>query len=345
MTKISKKIEYNGCMQLDKKKIDAFRKEILDWYRLHQRKLPWREVPFDTSLQCRDPYRILVSEVMLQQTQVSRVIPKYIAWLEKFPTVQDLASAKVSDVLQLWSGLGYNRRALNLKKTAEAVVRDYGGSFPKDETSLLRLPGIGKYTARALMCFAFDEQVAVVDTNVKKVILTKFVNELGIKNSELSIKNNKIWGIKKQESSLRQAQTLSISKGSKEDQNDDSFLIHDSRRKESITEKEIWQIAEALVPYGRAYEWNQGLMDYAGAMLKQEKIPIPKQSKFVGSHRYYRGRVIKALLEKKTIGTAALGALIKNDFSTTDQAWLDGLLQELQQEGFLQINKGEVSLH
>jgi len=158
--------------RLSPQKIKQFQQHILDWYAQHKRDLPWREVPVGTSLE-QKAYRVLVSEVMSQQTQIGRVVPKYEAWLEAFPTVQDLAEAQVGEILRLWSGMGYNRRALNLKKTAEVIVRDYDGKFPQDEKELLKLPGIGEYTARALLCFAFDKQVAVVDTNVRKVILVE----------------------------------------------------------------------------------------------------------------------------------------------------------------------------
>jgi len=118
---------------------------------------------------------------MLQQTQVSRVIPKYEAWLERFPDVYSLANAKVSEVLKYWSGLGYNRRALYLHECARELakrealsVKPKENIFPQTEKELMKLPGIGKYTAKALLCFAFDKQVAVVDTNIRRVILTQF---------------------------------------------------------------------------------------------------------------------------------------------------------------------------
>src|SRR6266702_3590233 len=147
-------------------KIAAFQTYILNWYHENQRDLPWRKT--------RDPYAILISEVMSQQTQLSRVVPKYEAWMKKFPTVQDLAQSSVAEVLEYWSGLGYNRRALNLKKAAEKNIHKFSGIFQQNEKDLISLPGIGTYTARAVLCFAFDQQVAVVDTNVRKVILTKF---------------------------------------------------------------------------------------------------------------------------------------------------------------------------
>ncbi|HEY4280042.1 MAG TPA: A/G-specific adenine glycosylase [Conexibacter sp.] len=132
---------------------------ILTWYGAVRRDLPWRRT--------RDPYRILVSEVMLQQTQVARVVPYYKAFLERFPDEAALGEAPTGDVLRQWSGLGYNRRALALQACARAVA-EHG--WPPDAEGLLALPGIGPYTAAAVASFAFGEQVAAVDTNVKRVI-------------------------------------------------------------------------------------------------------------------------------------------------------------------------------
>ena len=133
--------------------------ELLTWYDVHGADLPWRRT--------RDPYAILVSEVMLQQTQVARVVPYYEAWLERFPTARTLAEAPAADVLRRWSGLGYNRRALALQAAAAAVARD---GWPRTVEGLLALPGVGPYTAAAVASFAFGVQAAAVDTNVRRVI-------------------------------------------------------------------------------------------------------------------------------------------------------------------------------
>jgi A/G-specific adenine glycosylase len=125
------------------------------WFREHARDLPWRGT--------RDPYAILVSEVMLQQTQVERVVPRYVRWLERWPAVRNLAAAETADVLREWQGLGYNRRALNLHRTAR-IIGEHG--WPDDLTTL---PGIGEYTAAALRNFAFGEDVVPRDTNVRRV--------------------------------------------------------------------------------------------------------------------------------------------------------------------------------
>lgn len=131
--------------------------------------LPWR--------QTKDPYRILVSEVMLQQTQVDRVIPKYDEFLKVFPTWGSLAEAPLGAVLGHWQGLGYNRRAKMLHECAKAVVRDYGGKLPKDEAKLRSLPGIGPYTARAVLAFAFGVAEPLIETNVRTVYIHHFFGD------------------------------------------------------------------------------------------------------------------------------------------------------------------------
>jgi A/G-specific adenine glycosylase len=153
-------------MKVSPQKIQAFQHTIFSWWKINRRDLPWRKT--------HDPYKILVSEVMLQQTQVSRVLPTYQAFLLRFPDAQALASSPVADVLKMWKGLGYNRRALYLKKTAEAVMSQYGGIFPSDEALLLQLPGVGKYTARAIQIFAYKKHVAAVDTNIRQIIVHFF---------------------------------------------------------------------------------------------------------------------------------------------------------------------------
>ena len=131
------------------------RELLLDWYAEHRRELPWRRT--------RDPYAILVSEVMLQQTQASRVAPRWVAWIERWPTADSLAAASSADVIREWQGLGYNRRALNLQRAAR-VVAEHG--WPDD---LVGLPGVGPYTAAAIACFALGRPVLPVDVNVRRV--------------------------------------------------------------------------------------------------------------------------------------------------------------------------------
>jgi A/G-specific adenine glycosylase len=139
---------------------------LLEWYAANARDLPWRRT--------RDPYAILVAEVMLQQTQVDRVIPRWLAWLERFPTLLDLARASRADAIRAWQGLGYNLRAVRLHAIASQVAADYGGELPREVGALLRLKGIGRYTAGAVACFAYEQPVAMVDTNVRRVLSRVF---------------------------------------------------------------------------------------------------------------------------------------------------------------------------
>jgi len=143
-------------------KAHSFSRSLLAWYDQHARKLPWRED--------RDPYRVLVSEIMLQQTRVAAVLEHYRRFLRKFPTVRKLAAARESSVLAAWSGLGYYRRARMLHAAAKLVVKEYQGKFPRDSEGLRHLPGIGRYTAAAIASIACDEPVAVVDGNVERVL-------------------------------------------------------------------------------------------------------------------------------------------------------------------------------
>ena len=142
--------------------LQLFRESLLTWFHQNRRDLPWRKN--------RDPYRVWISEVMLQQTRVATVIPYYENFLARFPDVKSLASAAEEEVLRLWSGLGYYSRARNLQKAAQQLVAKYRGEFPREREELLDLPGIGEYTASAILSIAFDDQHAALDGNVARVV-------------------------------------------------------------------------------------------------------------------------------------------------------------------------------
>ncbi len=236
----------------------AFAPELLAWTEHTRRDLPWRRT--------RDPWAILVSELMLQQTQVARVVPKYETFLARFPTPADCAAAPQSEIVRLWAGLGYNRRAVNLHRCAQAVVADHDGRLPADLTALLALPGIGPYTARAVLAFAFAHDVAVVDTNVGRIL------------------------------ARRAGRTLAPA--------------------------EVQTMADELVPDGRGWEWNQAMLDLGATVCTKrspgcDRCPVTEgcawghhggddpatgsaavsgpQSRFAGSDRQGRGRLIEAL--------------------------------------------------
>lgn len=146
--------------------VRTFRTRVYQHYWREKRDFPWRRT--------RDPYRILVSEMMLQQTQAKRVVPKYRAFLRRFPSVRALARAPKRDVLAAWQGLGYNRRALLLHRAAQAIVQKHGGRVPKKKAELQTLPGIGPYTAAAVLVFAYNEPAVCIETNIRTVYLHHF---------------------------------------------------------------------------------------------------------------------------------------------------------------------------
>jgi A/G-specific adenine glycosylase len=170
-----------------------FRRRLLGWYKVHGRDLPWRET--------RDPYRILVSEIMLQQTQVDRVLPKYHEWLERYPSLEALAAAPESDVVKTWYPLGYNIRPRRLQAIARESVSKYHGTLPGDEETLRSFKGIGAYTAGAVMSFAFGKRAAILDTNVARVLFRVFVGRGDARSSAME---RRLWDISRTVLPVRQ---------------------------------------------------------------------------------------------------------------------------------------------
>src|SRR6266487_3920562 len=155
--------------------------QLLQWYSLEHRDLPWRST--------HDPYAILVSEIMLQQTQVHRVLPKYQQFLAAFPTLADLATASTAEVISVWIPLGYNMRAVSLQSIARQVMAEYDGRIPESIDELLKLKGVGRYTAGAIACFAYHKQVATVDTNIRRVLQRIF---LGLEQAEPQVNDGQM---------------------------------------------------------------------------------------------------------------------------------------------------------
>ena len=151
-----------------------FREKLLAWYARHGRNLPWRRT--------RDPYRVLVSEIMLQQTQVDRVLPKYDEWLAKYPSLAVLAAADEDDAVRTWYPLGYNIRPRRLHAIARESVERYSGALPPDRDTLRRFKGIGRYTAGAVMAFAFDAREPILDTNVARLLFRVFIGTGNLKS-------------------------------------------------------------------------------------------------------------------------------------------------------------------
>jgi A/G-specific adenine glycosylase len=297
-------------------KRDAIRAKLLAWFEANRRELPWRTT--------RDPYRILVSEVMLQQTQVDRVIPYYHAFLERFPTVQALAEAPTADVITAWAGLGYNRRAVNLQRTARSVVSERNGEFPRTMPELMALPGIGPYTAGAIACFAFEQEVAFLDTNMRRVLHRLFV---GVDVPKLAAKESEL---------LELAAEL-------------------------VPPGDGWRWNQALIEFGalqctarrpacvicplqadcNAFPAIQSALATlpAGTRLK-------KEGPFSGSNRFYRGRVVDALRAgagESGIPVSALGPLVRENYTKADEPWLYELVRGLERDGLAEVAENGAS--
>ena len=245
-------------MKIENSKIENFRHDVWDYYKNNGRHtLPWRLT--------KDPYKILVSEVMLQQTQVSRVIEKYKAFLIRFPNARRLAEAPLSDVLRMWSGLGYNRRAKYLKAAAEVIVRGYGGRVPKAAIVLRKIPGVGPYTASAVRIFAFNEPDVLIETNVRTVYIHHFFVD-----TSKPIGRHKL---------MRGQNTI----------HDDDILLLAK------------QVAEGQDPR----TWHWALMDYGVHIKKLHGNPArrsahyTRQSQFEGSLRQVRGEILRRLTNGK----------------------------------------------
>ena len=284
------------------------------------RDLPWRRT--------YDPYAIWISEVMLQQTQVSRVDGRWQRWLERFPTVDALAAAAPSDVLEEWQGLGYNRRALSVHRAAQAIS-EAGGVFPQDPKELVKLPGIGPATAAGIRAFAFNLHGVYLETNVRTVFLHELYPQAeGVPDSELV-------------PLVELTCPASVA---------DAANVADAVA--AVTDVVVDTAAESDETELTPRSWYYALLDY-GAYLKKT-IPNPsrrskshvKQSRFEGSHRQKRAELLRVLLAHKDEGGAEFETLhqelcqieVSAGRETLDEQVTLGLLEELAKEGFCQKN-------
>jgi A/G-specific adenine glycosylase len=315
-------------LQSASEQIARVHSHLLQWYTIEYRDLPWRST--------HDPYAILVSEMMLQQTQVYRVLPKYQQFLAAFPTLADLAAAPTADVISNWVPLGYNMRAVRLQSIARQVMAEYGGRIPDFIEELLKLKGVGRYTAGAIACFAYMKQVATVDTNINRVLHRIF---LGLEYPE-----------------------------------------------PKLTNEQMLSLAEQVLPDGKAYEWNQALMDLgatictssnpqcarcplhevcnaytemlnyslfpSGAVLRQlrkvaEKKETYQSQPFTSTNRYFRGRIVdhlRSLPAGQRIPLTTLGPKIKQEFRDDDLTWLQQLVDRLAKDGLVDYAEDGVRL-
>ncbi len=274
-------------------RIPLLNDKILSWYSQNKRDLPWRKTA--------DVYEILVSEIMLQQTQVDRVIPKYLAFLKQFPTAKHLAKAPASKVITAWAGLGYNRRAINLQRAAQQLVH----SVPED---LTELAGVGPYTANAVRCFALQQDVPVVDTNIRRIFSRLFFAGKGTAGEI------------------------------------DAFVAKAVPHGNGVAWNNALMDFGSLVCTANAPRCNACPFQKQCAAFKagtqNEYLRIaPPQKPFKGSRRFYRGQVLNVLRERSRVSIATLAKKLGKPLS-----WTDSIVAELQQEQLVKRAKGIISL-
>ncbi|MFI5263224.1 MAG: A/G-specific adenine glycosylase [Candidatus Kapaibacterium sp.] len=290
----------------EKKRFNTVHAALLFWYKKNRRKFSWRK-------KIRDPYEVLVCEVMGQQTQASRIEEFLPRFLSKFPTLRSLASAKQSAVIKEWQGLGYNRRALNLHRAAKELYSDHSSRFPRTEEKLLALPGIGKYTARAVLIFAFNKPIATVDINIQR-LLSRLYKKMPDRDAMLP-------------------------------------------------QKEIFDLAEMILPIKGSRLWHEALMDFGATICTKRNpgcpacplfdecksgkvfIDIPESStvpirnnepKYFGRpRRIWRGKVLKIIAEHEPVVADGISRNIQNSFPKSEFAvFVKTILDDLVAEGF-----------
>jgi A/G-specific adenine glycosylase len=290
----------------------ALHAAVAAWWAAEARDLPWRDT--------RDPYAILVSEVMLQQTQVDRVIPKYAAFLEAFPSLEALAAAAPGDVIRAWAGMGYNGRAVRLHRLAQVVVAEHAGALPATVEGLRALPGIGPYTAAAVACFAFGAAVPVADTNVYRVL------------------SRVHHGTTAPERAALDPLVAALVPGP--DAPLDASTWHQALMDIGATRCTAARPRCPACPLRALCAAAPALADAEGRALAEASVPyVPKQGRFEGSTRQHRGRVIaalRALAPGEAMELTALGPLVREGFTTGEHgAWLEGLVGRLVTDGLV----------
>lgn len=309
-------------------RLELVQSHILQWYAAERRDLPWRSTD--------DPYAILVSEIMLQQTQVERVLPKYQQFLAAFPTLADLAAAPTADVISIWVPLGYNMRAVRLQSIARQVMAEYGGRIPNTIEELLKLKGVGRYTAGAIACFAYKQQVATVDTNIYRVLHRIF---LSLEHAEPRLNNDQMLALAEE----------ALPPGAAYDWNqalmDLGATICTSNNPQCV-QCSLQELCNAYA------EMRQQSLFPSGAVLRQmrkvaEKKATYRTQPFTSTNRYFRGRIVdhlRSLPSGQRISLATLGSTIKPGFSEDDLRWLQKLVDGLAKDGLVDCAEDGIRL-
>jgi A/G-specific adenine glycosylase len=281
--------------------LEPVREALLSWYEREHREFPWRETT--------DPYRILVSEVMSQQTQLDRIVDPWTAFVDRWPTIEALADADRADVVAFWSdhSLGYNNRARYLHEAAGQVRHEFDGEFPTDPETLQELQGVGPYTANAVASFAFNDGDAVVDTNVKRVLYRAF-------------------GVPDDDAAFERVAGEIMPEGESQAWNNAIMELG------GVVCQQTPRCDEEGCP------WREWCDAYASGDFTAPDVPT--QPSFEGSRRQFRGRIIRALGEHDELALDELGPKVRVDYAPDGEhgrEWLRGLLSDLADDGLVAI--------
>ena len=283
--------------------VDAVREALIEWYEADHRDFPWRRTD--------DPYEILVSEVMSQQTQLGRVVEAWEAFLDRWPTAEALAAADRSDVVGFWTGhsLGYNNRAKYLHEAARQVEEEHGGEFPETPEGLQELMGVGPYTANAVASFAFNAGDAVVDTNVKRVL-------------------HRAFDVPDDDAEFERVAAEVMPEGESHVWNNAIMELGGVACEKTPT------CDEAGCP------WREWCHAYRTGDFTAPDVPT--QPEFEGSRRQFRGRVVRTLGEFDELGLDELGPRVRVDYSPEGEhgrEWLRGLVEDLAADGLVEVDE------
>jgi A/G-specific adenine glycosylase len=304
---VSKKPPHLVSSEPDDAKVQALHEALMSWFDENGRDLPWRRT--------RDPWRVLVSEVMLQQIQVKRAVPFYKAFLQRFATPRALAEAPLAEAIRVWGNLGRYRRVVHLHRTARILVEDFGGEVPSDPKVLVRLPGIGPYTAGAVACFAFEKDVVFVDTNVRRVLHRLF------------------FGSDVPEPAAKEKQLLSTAEA-------------------LVPSGHGWKWGQSVIEFGALHctarkplceSCPLSSLCVARSAIRTSLASLPRGGRVTGkyedSNRYYRGRVLAVLREAPEDGILLreLGEGLREGFSEEELPWLHGVVESLEKDGLARL--------
>jgi A/G-specific adenine glycosylase len=308
LTEVGEEATRTNGFELDAAKAEAVRGTLIPWFEENGRDLPWRRT--------RDPWRVLVSEVMLQQIQVTRAVPFYESFVALFPTPRALSEAPLSEAIRAWGDLGRYRRVVSLHRTAHLIVEEHGGEVPSDPEALVELPGVGPYTAGAVACFAFERDAHFLDTNIRRVLHRLF------------------FGAEVPEPKAKESQLLGLA---------EAMVPRDRAWGWGQSVMELGALrCKARKPLCAACPVSElcaARPTIAEALARRPYATRATQGRG-GSNRYYRGRVLAVLREAPPEGVALgeLGKALREGFGEADLPWLRGVVESLRKDGLARIS-------